>query len=56
MMIIERKKEKYNDSIAINAVGFTGSMLVKNHLQLKELENIRIVIALEDVSVSFDLD
>jgi ATP adenylyltransferase len=49
IMLIERKKEKFNDSISINAVGFTGSILVKTHHQLKALEDVRIVKMLEDV-------
>lgn len=47
MMIVGRKTEKYNDSIGINAVGFTGSILVKNKIQLKELEDVRLVKVLE---------
>lgn len=47
MMIVGRRMEKYNDSIGINAVGFTGSILVKNKLQLKELEDVRLVKVLE---------
>lgn len=51
-MIVQRKKEKFNDSVAVNGVGFTGSLIVKNSQQLKLLEEVRIVSVLEDVSES----
>jgi ATP adenylyltransferase len=50
MLIVERRKDKYKDSIGINGVGFTGSILVKNIQQLKELEDVRVVEVLEDVA------
>lgn len=54
IMIVQRKKEKYQDQISINAVGFSGSLLVKNFQQYKIFETVRIVKVLEEVSVLED--
>lgn len=46
MMIIVRKEEKYN-GIAVNAMGFTGSFLVKNMEDFETLKKSKIIEILE---------
>ena len=50
MMIVPRKQEKYAD-ISVNALGFAGSLLVRNQEKLEELKSIDPMQLLQQVGL-----
>ena len=55
MLIVPRSKEKALDLFSINALGFLGSIVLKDEALLKELNKHKPLNALQSVSFSEEL-